>query len=56
MRMEHRYSRRVDGALRASVDKDIIEKGGGETTANRAQDRGPEPVAMTIGEHCSQKH
>jgi len=55
MRWKRDYSRGVDETLWTNVDKEIIEEGGSQTTTNRAQDRGPEPILMKVGENCSRK-
>jgi hypothetical protein len=48
-------SRGVDETFWANVDEDIIEKGCSQTATNRSQDRGPNPVLVTVGEHCESK-
>jgi hypothetical protein len=47
-----RHSRMVDEILWATVDEKIIEQARNESTAKRPNDRPPDPVLVTKGEHC----
>jgi hypothetical protein len=47
------HSRGIDKTVRTAVDEDIIDEGSRKSTANRSQNRGPDPVLTAIIEDCT---
>jgi hypothetical protein len=50
--MKRCHPRGIDRTFRAAVDEDIIEKGSNQSTANRAENRRPDPVLAAIIKDC----
>ena len=46
------HSRGINRTFRAAVDEDIIEKGGNQSTTNRAEKRRPDPILAAKIEDC----
>ena len=51
--MKRGHSRGIDKTVRTAVDEDVIDEGSRKSTANRSQNRGPDPVLTAIIEDCT---